>query len=270
MRVIVNMSSKQEPRSLTRFRTNRLIAFTMLALGITLIGLSVFYYSSVSSIIGLALTFWGALLLYITPTKHVPLQLLNAVATASITDIERLLEESGLKEKGIYLPPKHLADYESSLIFIPKKKGSNLPTSEQTSSKKFYCEKPPGALFTPPGLALSKLFEKEFGKSFTKTDLKTLKENLPKLLVEDLEIAEQVQVNQENNMVKILARNTVLNQICAETKNLQRVHNLIGSILGSALACIFAKSAGKPVTIENEELTENGKNLQIKLSIIEE
>jgi len=158
----------------------------------------------------------------------------------------------------------------SSLIFIPEKKNQNLPTIEQTSHKKLHCKDPREALLTPPGLALSKLFEKEFGRSFTKTDLKTLKEKLPKLLIEDLEIAEQVLVKSENNIIILSIRNTVLKQVCAETKNLQRVHNSIGSVLSSALACIFAKSAGKPVSIENEELTENGRSLQIELRIIEE
>ena len=264
------MSSKQEPRSRTSFTMNRMIAFSMLALGVILIALSVFYYSSVSSIIGLALTFWGAILLYIAPTKQVPLQLLNAVATSSMPDIERVLEEPGLHEKGIYLSPKHLADYESSLIFIPAEKNHKLPTIEQTNNNNLYCKNPSGAMITPPGLALSKLFEKEYGKSFTKTDLKTIEENLPKLLVEDLEIAEQVQISSEDNTVTLSITNTVLNEVCSETINLQRVHNSIGSVLASALACILAKSAGKPVTIENEELTENGKSLQIKLRIIEE
>jgi hypothetical protein len=264
------MSSKQEQKPLARFRTNRLIAFSMLALGIILIGLSVFYYSSVSSIIGLALTFWGAILLYITPSKHVPLQLLNAVATSTLVNIENLLEESKLYEKGIYLSPKHLADYESSLIFIPATKDQKIPKAEQTSNKKLYCKDPTGVLLTPPGLALSKLIEKEYGQSFTKTDLITLKEKLPKLLIEDLEIAEQVTVKSQNNTITLSIKNTVFTQISAEAKNLQRVQNSIGNVLSSALACIFAKSAGKPVSIENEELTENGQSLQIKLHMIEE
>ena len=264
------MSSEQEQKTLTRFRTNRLIAFSMLALGIILIGLSVFYYSSVSSIIGLALTFWGAILLYITPSRHVPLQLLNATATSAPLNIETFLEESKLYEKGIYLSPKHLADYESSLIFIPATKNKNLPTAEQTSDKKLHCKDPPGVLLTPPGLGLSKLFEKEYGHSFTKTDLKTLNEQLPKLLIEDLEIAEQVTVNSQNNTITLSMKNTIFNQLCAETKNQQRIHNSIGNVLSSALACIYAKSAGKPVSIENEELTEDGQNLQIALRIIEE
>jgi hypothetical protein len=218
----------------------------------------------------LGLTFWGAILLYITPSKHVPLQLLNAVATSPMLNIERVLEESDLHEKGIYLSPKHLTDFESSLIFIPATAEQNLPTPEQTSQKKLYSQNPIGALLTPPGLALSMLFEKELGMSFTKIDLKTLEEKLPKLLVENLELAEQVEVKSQGNKVNISIRNTVLNQICAETRNLQKVHNQIGNVLSSALACALAKTTGKSVTIEKEELTEDGKNAQIELHTIEE
>jgi hypothetical protein len=242
----------------------------MLALGLVLIGLSVFFYSSVSSVIGLGLTFWGAILLYITPSKHVSLQLLNAVATSPTVNIERLLEESALHERGIYLSPKHLEDFESSLVFVPATENQNLPAPEQTGQNKLYLQTPLGALLTPPGLDLSKLIEQELGMSFTKINLKTLEEKLPKLLVEDLELAEQVEIKSQSNKFIITINNTVLNQICTETRNLHRVHAQIGNVLSSALACAFAKTIGKSVVIQTQELSEDGKNAQIEIQPIEE
>jgi hypothetical protein len=45
---------------------------------------------------------------------------LGASANGSADNIERILSEFDLSEKGIYLPPKNLKKIESSLIFIPK------------------------------------------------------------------------------------------------------------------------------------------------------
>ena len=50
---------------------------------------SAFYASSILAFIGLGLTFWGALLLYITPTKYVKLELLNAVAHVKGMEFKR-------------------------------------------------------------------------------------------------------------------------------------------------------------------------------------
>jgi hypothetical protein len=97
----------------------RIATYAMFALGIALIALSAFYVSSFLVILGLAVVFWGGVFLYITPVLHVPLDLLEASANVSENNIERVLGELDLSEKGVYLPPKNLKNSESSLIFIP-------------------------------------------------------------------------------------------------------------------------------------------------------
>jgi hypothetical protein len=72
------------------------------------------------AILGTAIVFWGAILFYILPVKHVPLAFIAASASSNVNNIERILFEFDLSEKGVYLPPKNLKNIESSLIFIPK------------------------------------------------------------------------------------------------------------------------------------------------------
>ena len=43
----------------------------------------------------------------------------------------------------------------------------------------------------------------------------------------------------------------------------------IGSPLTSAIACAIAKATGKPITIENEEISTDGKTLEAKFRIHE-
>jgi hypothetical protein len=75
-----------------------------------------------------------------------------------------------------------LEDYTSSLVFIPAKSNEPLPTSKETNPQELRSKNPEGLLITPPGLALSKLLEKENRKPFTETSLKDLQKQLPKLL----------------------------------------------------------------------------------------
>jgi hypothetical protein len=261
------MNAHTKTRKTGQFRINRIIAFLTLLTGIALLVLSAFYTSLVSAVIGLALTFWGSILLYITPTKHVPLGLLTAVAFPNLANIEKLLIDSNLNEKGVYLPPKYLKDFESSLVFIPSHSEKGLPKPEEVDEDKLFSKNPRGLLLTPPGLTLSKLFEKELGTSFTRTDLNYLKGRLAKLLVEDMEIADDAKIETENDIVTIEIKNHVLSEICQDTRKLPRTHASVGCALSSAIACALAKATGEPVTIEKEEQSELEKTTRIQYRI---
>jgi hypothetical protein len=97
----------------------RAAAAALVTLGAALVALSAFYVSSFLAILGLAMVFWGCILLYVSPVKHVPYDLLEAAADVNASGIERVLAELNLSGKGVYLPPKNLKDIDSSLVFIP-------------------------------------------------------------------------------------------------------------------------------------------------------
>jgi len=251
-----------------QFKIIRIIAFATLILGLISLAASAFYASSILVFIGLGLTFWGAILLYITPTKHVKLELLNATARSTIANIEKLIANTQSSGKGIYLPPKYLEDPESSLIFIPAEADQTLPKPEEIAEEKLYSEKPKGMFLMPPGLALSKMWEKTFGTSLTRTDLNYLQYNLPKLFIKTLKIAKDIDVKKESNTVTIAITKHVFNEICQETRKHQKTHESIGCPLCSALACALAKATGKPVTIEKEE--QDGETTRIQYRIMED
>jgi hypothetical protein len=248
-------------------KMNKVVAYSLFALGILLTLASVFYEQMIMAFIGLGLTFWGGVLLYITPSKHVPLELLTASTTSILANIEKIITDSNLTGKGIYLPPKYLKDFESSLAFIPSRANQSLPIG--TYEAKLYSGNPSGMFLTPPGMALSKLFEKELGTTFTRTDLNYLQSNLPKLLIEDLEIAETTDIKTEKNTVTITITNHIFNEVCQETRKLPRIHESIGCILCSGIACALAKATGKPVIIEKEEQSQNEKTTKIQYRILE-
>lgn len=240
----------------------------MLVLGlVSLIGSS-FSGSYVPAFIGLGLTFWGALLLYLTPTKYVNLELLNATASSNLANLERILSSNETSGKGIYLPPKRLKDYQSSLVFIPRKSDNPLPEPEETDQKKLHSENAGGILLTPPGLALSRLLEKKLGTSFTETDLPHLQKRLPKLF-EELEITKNLSIQVEDNTVTIEVTNHIFKDLCEETKKLPKTQEAVGCPLSSAIACALAKASGRPVTIEKELQNLDGST-RIQYRLLEE
>ena len=240
------------------------------AVGIIFIGLSI--YNSIASfaIIGTSLFFWCSILLYIRPSRQIPITYLTASTTASMSNIERVLTQFQVTEKGIYLPPKNLGDIESSLIFIPKTPKQSLPHSNEIQTLLFRGDNAEGLFFTPPGFALIKFFEQSIETSFLRTDLYYLQLKIPEILVEKLEIAENVEVKQHKNNIVIEVIGNIFQEVCQETQKFPKAHNAIGCILSSSFACILAKSTGKPIKIINEEHKKDKKKTKIEYQIMEE
>ena len=273
----------------------KIAASLLLALGLTALTLSIAYTSTILAFIGLGLTFWGATLLYISPEKHIKKTLLDATITPSLTNLDQILTELEYQGKGIYLPPKYLKDFETSKIYIPKHKNTKLPTPEtiQQQEDKTFLRNPEATLITPPGASLSKLFEKTLGTSFTQIDLNALFQKLPKLFIEDLEIAENIEIktpellqeetkNQnkkekpkettqtENNIVYTKITNPIYKDICKETKKLSKISNSIGCPLCSSIAIALTRATGKPITIKKTEISNDGKTIETHYQIIKE
>jgi hypothetical protein len=231
--------------------------------GSAFIVISALNNSSFMAILGISISLWSVLLLFFTPTKHVFLSLLKASASASGSNIERSLLEFDLTEKGVYLPPQNLQNFESSLVFVPKKLGVALPTSNQTTDKLF-TEKKTGLFFTPPGLALSLMFENEIGLSFRKITLPQM-QSVIKSLFNNLKFAEDVQVQIQDRTIILEISGSIFNTLCTETNISQpRTHTQVGCIISSAFACAFAKSSDKPITIQKDTLNPDTKILTIE------
>jgi hypothetical protein len=249
-------------------RILKTVGFTMLLLGFISLLASAVYDSYVAAFVGLGLVFWGILVLIIMPTKYVKLELLTAASSSLAANVEEILNITQFSNKGIYLPPKLLRDYRSSLVFIPVGDGETLPKREEIPE-----EKTPrtskGLFLTPPGLALSKLFEQLMGKSFTETSVDQLTRELPKLLAE-LDIAKTASVDVEGNNVTVEAKNHIFKDLCDETRKFERTHEAVGCTFSSAIGCALAKAAGKPVTIEKEEQSQDNRTTTIHYRILEE
>ena len=256
-------------RATKQFNINKPIAVGMLTLGLVFLIPSVFYSSYVPAFVGLGLAFWGALLLYVTPAKHIRLDLLNATLGPALSNTERMLANAKLDGKGVYLPPRYLKNSESSLLFVPSKQDVGLPEPEDIDGEEHFGN-PTGVFLVPHGAALSRIFEDELGTSFTATDLSYIQEKLPKLLVEDLEMAESMEIKIEDNTVTMEITNHVFNEICLETSKLPKTQRIMGCPLASAIACALAKATGKPVVIEKEEQSQDGKTTEIRYRLMEE
>ncbi len=229
----------------------------LLALGFLSAIIAIIYTSSILTFIGLGFILWGVVLLYVTNIKYIRLDLLTATISSMIDNVEKIIISKKLSGKGIYLPQRLIKDSETSLIFIPSKLSKNIPSLEKIN-KDVYSKTLDGVFLTPLGLDLSKMFEKELQKPFTRPDLYYLQNNFPKI-IKKFEIAENVNITIEKNIVVVEYINQIFKEICNDTKNLNTGRNFIGCPLCSAFACILSKITCKPIMIEKEEQSQDGR-----------
>ena len=226
-------------------RINSLMFFA----GIILLFLSVNFNSPVLVYVGLGLVFWGAILLFIRSSRYVKEELLLTATKSSLASLRQIILELGYSGKGIYLPPKYLNDFELSKVFVSKTSKILLPLVTQIQDKDtLFIKNPEGLLFTPPGFELSILFEETLGVRFTQKDLKFVELNLKKIIVEELEIAQNIQLKITEKLIQVRIYDSVY-------KNM--------GTLSSAIACILAKTSGNLIVIENRSAIKDDQIIDL-------
>ena len=245
---------------------------SLVALGVATLAASTFLMSSFFAIVGFSLIFWGAVLLYITPTGSALLDLINAAAEPTSANIERILTEYNLNQQGIYLPSdnnvglfnksKPLDRSKSVVVFFPETQNLML------NSKRAQVRINGGLFVTPPGRALCRVFEQRIGRSFSTIDLEKFTKIMPIILTKHLNLAETVEIQTEEEIVTIEITMNVLARICQETSNKPKTHKQVGCLLSSAIACALAKVTGKPITLQNEISDAETKATKIQYQIM--
>lgn len=282
----VNLANKRR----TMLPLQRTVGLTILLLGLIALILASAYSSSIPAFIGLGLTFWGIILLYIETEEYTRISILDATAASLLTTLDLALTELDYKGKAIYLPPKYLNSPETAKAYVPKLRTGVLPAPEQT--QRLEAQASPrnaqGILITPPGAELTKLFEKTLGTSFTKMNLDELQQTLPKLLIEDLEIATDLEIQQapsttgipvgqttaqvetKHDTIRVHFTTLAYADTCRTAQQLPTIYANIGCPLTSAIACAIAKTTGKPTTIETQQISKDGRKTETDYRTLEE
>jgi hypothetical protein len=258
----------------------------MLLLGAVSLIASIGYNSSILAFIGLGLVFWGALLLYVRPEENVSKAILKAALSPSLTTLNQMIHELGYDGDATYLPPKYFANPETTKIYIAKREGTGLPTPEQAQKYEDQdaARTTNGLLVTPPGIGLSRLLEKSFGKSFIAIDLENLQQNLPKLLIEDLEIAENLElqtqtpekgnptptVDAKNMIIHARITRSITESASNSTEEKAQATGTTTCVICSAIAIAMTKATGKPVRIADAKSIEDGSITEASFEILEE
>ena len=271
---IEELETEKEALRLQLWKTKRrppgIIGYAVLLTGATALIISTIYSSTILALIGLGLSFWGILFLYAKPVQYMKAGLIDSTAIASLTTIDRVLNELNYQGKGVYLPPRYLKDFKSGTVFVPSKKETKIPGAEQLYRENVFIKNPEGLCLVPSGLGLTNLYETELGTDFAKVDLAYLQRNLPKLLIEGLEIVEDFEMNIEDNSIHIKIEGSSYADFCNKIRDLSNICGTFGCPLCSSIACALARTTGKPILMEKTVHSPDGKKLKIHFRILEQ
>lgn len=237
---------------------------------------SILNNSQVLAFIGLGLTFWGALFFFVRPIKYVKSSLLDSTAISSYSTIDRIVKDLKYKGKSYYIPPypkevylpEHLKGLKNMIVFISADSGPGMPSIEEMAKSGFLLENPKGICVAPPGLGLLTQFEKELRTDITKINLNELCETLPPIILENFQLAKEIEMKTEKNQVHLKIFDSIYTNLYGREQNLKSVH-FLGSPLISAIACAIAKTTGKIVTIHQDNVSPDGQTIEAWLRFVE-
>ncbi|MGB9854192.1 MAG: hypothetical protein ACPLRY_05230 [Candidatus Bathyarchaeales archaeon] len=245
------------------------IALALIIPGVLALALSIINNSNTLAFIGLSLTFWGALFFFIKPIKYVPSKLLESTAIAIYLTTDRIIKDLKFKGKSYYIPPypkevylpQHLKGLKEAVVFISADTGS-MPSIEELAKSKFMLENPNGICIAPPGLGILNQIEKELRNEITQLQISELCETLPPIITENLQLAKEIEMKQENGQVYLKMIDPAYKSLYTTEENLKSIH-LLGCPITSAIACAIAKSSGKMVTIQKDNMAPDGQTIEI-------
>lgn len=280
MKTLENLQKENEILKREALKSRRTpsgkIGFILLAIGaLTLLG-SVGKTSTVLAFIGLGLTFWGALFLFARPIKFVKSILLDSTAISSYTTIDRMTQDLNYKGKPIYIPPypkeaylpEYLKGLKEMIVFIPAEEILAMPTIEEMAKKHFILKNPKGICIAPPGYGLVNLFEKELKTEFTQINLERLYSSLPTIIVKNLELAKELEINPENDLIHIKIVDSAYKDLYSTEQGFRSIHS-IGCPLTSAIACALSKTTAKLVTIVKDAVSPDLKTIEVWYQTLE-
>jgi len=252
------------------------IGVTFMVPGALSLIFSILKNSQVLAFIGLGLTFWGAVFLFVMPIRYVKSSLLDSVATSSYSTIDRIIKDLGYKGKSYYIPPypekvylpEHLRGLKNMVVFVSAETDTDMPSIEEMAKSKFLLRNPKGICLAPPGLGLLTHFENELGRDLAKLDLSELCETLPQLILENFQFAKEIEMKTEKDQVNLKIFDSIYKNLYSREENLKSVH-FLGSPLVSAIACAIAKTTGKIVTLHRDRISPDGQTIEISYRFTE-
>ena len=231
-----------------RGRRSRATGVAFLIISGFFLSLAYFTRYIVFEITSILALFLGVVFVFIGVEPYVKMSVASRAVTSSLIPLSRLLSHLKVEGKAIHIPAT--SEQGSSKIFIPKHSRGSLPSFEKIANRDDVVILGEGVLLPSVGDALLQLYEEELG-DLRSIDLDYLMEWLPKVLVDELRIAESMEITQKGMEIHVKLTESAFRQVCQRTEAAKVICETTGCPLCSSIADAIAKTTGQIVYFLN-------------------
>jgi hypothetical protein len=246
------------------------IGLTFAIAGALSLILSIIDSSTILAFVGLGLSLWAVLFLFVQPARYVEENILDYTTIPSYMTIDRIMKDLNCKGRAYYVPPypegtyapEHLKGLKEAVVFIAAEEGIEIPSIDEMAKNKFLLEHPKGICLAAPGLSLLTQFEKELKMDISRVAIGELCNVLPTLIQENFRLAKEIKITLGDDEALLQMSDSVYGRLYSPKEKLQSIH-VLGCPLVSAVACAISKSTGKIVTIFKDNIGPDGRKIEV-------
>ena len=240
------------------------ITLALAVSGGLILAFSYFSSSVVATFIGLSLILWSVISFYATDSLLVPEEVFKATSLASMASVQTVVGSLGYKGRFIYFHPRSLEGMKRGFVFIAKDGDTSLPSEAQQTTSRMFFDKPEGVLMPAPSQYLIDLIEKKIGRNLATMDFNELAETIPRILTEDLTIADSVEMEQSDREFDVAIAGKLVAGICATVRDSGTDSKHFGCPICTTFALIISKVISSPVVIEHNTGTKDSIRTSFK------
>jgi hypothetical protein len=222
-----------------RARQSRFIGTVYLVLSIAFIVLSFYTRYLLFEVIALVSLMLGVALVLMSLEKYVKLSILNETSASLLLSLSDILENLKIQGKAVHIPTE-----SEVLVFVPREGNGNNRVNYGDIRETKIDET--GVVMTSPGSFLKRLYERELGGLAENFDLLSLTKWLPRVLAENLKMAEKVEIVSKSDDVEVKFLSPIFGDLCNDEKVVS-VCKTIGCPICISVADMLARSTGRVV-----------------------
>jgi len=265
-------SSKPTP---IRLNSQKIGSLFLIIIGGVLIIFSMVYMPSTdplptTALVGLGMIFWGMIVGYISSEEYVKQEVLESTNLSYLETLNEIIQKLHPKETGVFLPGNYLSNSKSNMIYFTENKITDLRSIREEMLKKEKNHELKSRLMTAPGNQLMRLFEEMLGKKFANNDFSFFETSIPRLLISELEISQDVTIKSEEGIVNLRIKNLIASDLSREINIYEKLGHSVGSPLVSAIASALANATNIPTVIGNIKVKAGENSLEIEYHLIKE
>jgi len=230
---------------LARGRKSRMAGIALLTLSAAFLILAYISRYLVFEAISILTLLTGTIFIFTDLESYVKARVASEAIVSSLIPLNQLLDRLKAGGGAIYVPnPKKEGSVK---VLMPR--GRECPPTHNLSVNGgggFPPTDVNGIPVSSTGSGLLQLYRREFG-SFRNVTLPYLAEWLPRILVEDLKIAEGVEIVQDGAEVHVRLISPAFRQVCQQRERIENVCKLVGCPISSSIAEALAETTGRLV-----------------------